>query len=481
MRRNILFTFFGSAGASALSLLTVPFYLHLIGAARYGVVAFVWLIVGYFGLFILGLDKAITNMLAQHRHDPDAARSLFGTAMILNLVTSCIGGLILYFAGYQILAQTLGADNALRGEILAVMPWIAASVPLATTTSLLIGAFEAYERFPQLASTQFSATLVFQVVPILVAWLIGPQLTWVVPAAILSRACMTLWMLVLLWPVMELQARLVLQRRWVPQLLRYGSSIGISGIVSPILTSLDRVLIGGTLGAAAVSYYVVPSNLINVVQIIPGSLLRVLFPQLSVLPPAPAKAAAHQATLGLAAILTPVITCGILLAHNFMTLWLGPAFAGQAQGIAEILLYGAWMNCLAWVPVTLLQAQGRPGWVARLHVIELLPFVAIVWLGVTLGGVHGAAMACALRMWADAVLLFRAAGMLRRVAVQLVLPVCLITAALAVSFGVSANTPRYFLLTALLGGASLAWSATKLPAEQKQWLRQGLRRAYRPG
>jgi O-antigen/teichoic acid export membrane protein len=468
VNRNVVLTFLSAIGASALSLLTVPVYLHLIGPARYGVVAFVWLIVGYFGLFIVGLDKAITNLLAQHRDDPPAARSLFHTAMLLNLATSCTGGVIMYVAGYQILARTMGTDAALRGEILSAMPWIAASVPLATTTALLTGALEAYGRFPALASTQFSATVLFQTIPILVAWLVGPQLTWVVPAAILARTGATLWMLVLLWPIMQLGKPLVLRRQWVPALLRYGSSISISGIVSPILTSLDRLLIGGALGAAAVSYYVVPSNLINVVQMVPASLLRVLFPQLSTLSPAAASAASIDATMGLATILTPVITCGILLAHPFMTLWLGAGFAGHARGIAEILLDGAWINCLAWVPVTLLQAQKRPGLVARLHVIELAPFVALVWVGVRYGGVYGAALACALRMWADALLLFHVSGLGRTIFRRVLWPGVLVNAAVLVSLGVPSMSPLYDVVTAGLGIASIAWSTAQVPPHQRQ-------------
>lgn len=468
VNRNVVLTFLSSIGASALSLLTVPAYLHLIGPARYGVVAFVWLIVGYFGLFIVGLDKAITNLLSQHRHDPPAARSLFHTAMLLNLATSCAGGVVMYFVGYQILARTMGTDPALRDEILGAMPWIAASVPLATTTALFTGALEAYGRFPALASTQFSATVLFQTIPILVAWLIGPRLTWVIPAAILARTSSTMWMLVLLWPVMQLRAPFLPRRTWVPTLLRYGSSISISGIVSPILTSLDRLLIGGALGAAAVSYYVVPSNLINVVQMVPGSLLRVLFPQLSTLTPAGAGAISVDATLGLATILTPVITCGILFAHPFMTLWLGAAFAMRARGIAEILLDGAWINCLAWVPVTLLQAQKRPGLVARLHVIELVPFVALVWLGVRFGGVYGAAVACALRMWVDALLLFQVSGLARPLFRRLVWPAVLISAALVTSLAAPSMSPLYLAIAAVLGVASIAWSTAQLPAHQRQ-------------
>ena len=460
--RNVLFTFLSSAGASALSLLTVPLYLQLIGTARFGVLAFVWLIVGYFGLFILGLDKAIANLLSQHRHDPATARSLFHTALLLNLLTSAIGAALMDFVGYQILVRTIGMDNALRGEFLDAVPWIAASVPLATTTALLTGALEAYERFSNLAYVQFIGAVLFQAVPILVAWQVGPELTWVLPAAILSRCCTALWMLALLWQVMRLDTRIVLARRWVRPLLSYGGAISITGIVSPILTSLDRLLIGAVLGASAISFYVVPCNLITAVQLVPGSLLRVLFPRLSVAGPAAAGAASIEATFGLAAVLAPLITCGILLANPFFCLWLGNDFARAAFGVPQILLAGAWINCLAWVPVTLLQAQGRPGLVARLHVIELAPFVGLVWIGVRYGGLDGAAIATSLRVCLDGLLLFILSGLMGKVAGRLLWPTLLVAGAVAVSLTLPGLSAAHLALALVLGGGSLAWSARQV-------------------
>jgi len=460
--RNVLFTFLSSAGASALSLLTIPVYLHLIGTARFGVLAFVWLIVGYFGLFILGLDKAITNLLAQHRHDPVAARSLFHTALLLNLLTSAAGGLVMYLVGYQLLVRTIGVGNGMRGEFLAAMPWIAASVPLATTTALLTGALEAYERFTSLAYVQFAGTVLFQAVPILVAWQIGPQLTWVVPAAILSRAASSLWMLALLVRIMRLDRRIAVARRWVRPLLSYGGAISITGLVSPILTSLDRLLIGAVLGASAISFYVVPYNLITAVQLVPGSLLRVLFPRLSVAGRAAADTVSTEATLGLAAVLAPLITCGILLANPFFRVWLGAEFAREAFGVPQILLAGAWINCLAWVPVTLLQAQGRPGLVARLHVIELAPFVALVWVGVRYAGLDGAAVATSLRVCVDGVLLFWVSGLGMSVAPPLLWPTLLVAGALAVSLGLAGLSAAHLLLGLLLAGGAFAWSGRQV-------------------
>jgi len=59
------------------------------------------------------------------------------------------------------------------------------------------------------------------------------------------------------------------------------------------------------------------------------------------------------------------------------------------------------------VPFAALQAQGRPDLVAKFHLLELLPFIALLWWSLHRFGLLGAAGAWSLRVTADAVLLFR--------------------------------------------------------------------------
>jgi O-antigen/teichoic acid export membrane protein len=274
--------------------------------------------------------------------------------------------------------------------------------------------------------------------------------------------------------------------RWIRVLFAYGSWITVSGIISPILVSLDRTVIGVIRGAAAVTYYTVPFSFATKFLILPVSISRTLFPRFSMQDDQSAKDLARDAVVALAVVMTPLVAVALVLLRPFFQLWLGAHLAELSVPAGEILLLGVWINGLAHVPSAYLQARGRPDMTAKLHLIELVPFVALLWIGLRVGGVEGAASVWTIRVAADFVLLSAAARLGWRMSASLALPaatlmacavalrffpeimllrVALIGFALTVSviWALVAAPPALRALA--MGGRSLLFSAAKVPSQ----------------
>src|SRR6202011_3165766 len=91
-----------------VALVTVPIYIREIGAARYGVLSIVWILLGYFGFFDFGLSRASANALAKlvDAHKEERGKVLV-TSLCLNLGLGAAGGVILYCVAGLVLHHIL--------------------------------------------------------------------------------------------------------------------------------------------------------------------------------------------------------------------------------------------------------------------------------------------------------------------------------------------------------------------------------------
>jgi O-antigen/teichoic acid export membrane protein len=114
----------------------------------------------------------------------------------------------------------------------------------------------------------------------------------------------------------------------------------------------------------------------------------------------------RDAVSALLAIMTPAVVLGLVLLEPFLNVWLGRTVTDHSAPVGAILLMGMWVNSLAVVPYAFLQAQGRPDLPAKFHLLEVVPYIATLILGLYFGGISGAAWAWTGRAIVDAVLLF---------------------------------------------------------------------------
>jgi O-antigen/teichoic acid export membrane protein len=222
--------------------------------------------------------------------------------------------------------------------------------------------------------------------------------------------------ILLLWPTARLAAQALpgLRRPRAPQaaeirpLLGFGAWMTVSNVVSPLMTNLDRVLLGALLGIGVVAFYATPQEVITKLALLPSAFVAVLFPAFAERADRAADLYARGMRYTLVMTLPPALAA-IVFPHELLRAWLGEDFA---QGGAEALRWlalGVLVNCLGYVSFALVQGRGRADLTGKLHLAELpLYFLAFLLLTQAFG-VVGAALAWTLRVTVDAAALDRLA------------------------------------------------------------------------
>lgn len=463
VKRDTVYNLCGSIAPMFVSLVTVPAFLHLIGNARYGVLAIVWLFLGYFGMFDPGITRAAAFHIAR-LHAPNHAKereSVFWTALLINLAFGIVGGLILYFAARPIFMSTFKMPESMRVEVMKSLPWLAASIPVSIVTGVLGGALQAREWFGFSNTVNVANATISQLAPLAVAYWHGPDLAWLIPTVLIARALGAIPISIALIRALPLGVGGSFDGSRFKQLFSYGGWVTITNLLNPVLSTMDRMLIGSLLSAEAVAFYTVPFNLVGRAMVVPGALANSLFPKLSRGSKEESARLASDSVAALAAVMTPMIVIGMTALPIFMRHWVGYSFAEHAVPVGIILLVGIWINGLAYIPYGHLQASGRPDIVAKFHAVELIPFLGLLWLGLHYFGLVGAAYAWTVRVAFDAALLFMAGGGIQRW--QRLIPgglIILIAAFAAPTFFLSAKTG---IELALLAVAAI-WSWNLSPA-----------------
>lgn len=404
--RHTSYNLIGAIVPVVTSLITVPFYLQAIGLDRYGVLSICWLLVGYFNIFDFGLGRATARRIAALEGGPAEQRSkIFWTSAALSAVLSLIA-MILFLPLASFGLRLIDLPNAtLTREVNASLPLLVMAVPFGIARSLLVGSLQGRAEFLRINLIESVGTVATAIIPLLAALLISPRLSILIVATLLVRMIVILFLALHCARAIPVQRPQLSDRADRRSLLAFGGWTTVSNVVSPLLSLFDRFIIGSMRGAASVALYVVPFNVISQLTMVPYAASTAIFTRMATLPPREAGDLNRDALTTLACIVTPMSLIAAALIEPFFQIWLGAGIASRTLPVAYILLIGMWANSLATVPFVRLQAQGSPKLIAIAHLVEIPPYVALLYFGLTHLGIAGAALAWSARCVADAVVL----------------------------------------------------------------------------
>ena len=397
LARSTIWNLIGYFAPLAVAVVVIPFLIRRLGTSEYGVLTLAWGVVGYFGVFDMGLSNALTKFVAERigRDDAGEISDIFHTGLALLLGSSICGAILLALLARPLAYSWLSVPADLRDQTCTVFRLFALALPFVVSVACFRGTLGAYQRFDVINKIQIAVGSVSFAGPALVA-VFSRNLIPIVAFLVASRAAawlLYLYCCILVMPSISMRFRP--RRKMVRPLVTFGGWISICNLLDPIFLCSDRFILGAMVSMNAVAYYATPFDMVVRLWLIPDALNTALFPAYA----SSMKRDGRRATELLEKaghylfplIFAPVLLV-ILFARQILTLWISPGFAAHSTVVLEWLAVGVLFSSLARMPWTLLVAH-RPDLPAKLMLFEAPVYLALLYELIRFNGLEGAAIA----------------------------------------------------------------------------------------
>jgi O-antigen/teichoic acid export membrane protein len=416
----------GLGAPIVVAALTLPALIQGIGMDRFGLLALALGLIGFAGAFDLGIGRATTLTIARMRGTGQLgeARLALRIATSLSLRLGLASAAVIAMLVWAGATHAINYPIAMRGEVDAAAYLVALTVPVQALSATFRGVNEALERFREISMLRIGLGVANFLGPFVLAQY-TTHLAALVGVLFVSRLlALYIYRRVAvrqLPPVSgavaggDAQAQAALRR----EMLAFGGWFTVSCVVSPLLSHVDRFVIGVLISAQAIAAYTIPMEVVAQALIVAGAVSSVAFPSLSrlmVADPVEANRVFRVWLLRLTALMFAITVVLALSLPTLLPLWIGEQLPAASVLVGQVLCLGVFANSIGSMYFARLHAHARADITAKLHLIELPIFLLALYLLIHEFGVTGAACAWSARMVLDALLLAWSQRQVARVA-----------------------------------------------------------------
>lgn len=409
---NVMWNLAGTGLPLLVGLWAIPLLIAGLGKERFGILTIIWMGIGYFSFFDLGIGRALTKLVAEGLATQQITKTanLIFIGLRLMMTLGLLAGLLVASSSPFLIDHILSVPPELRQEAIGSLWILAATLPFVISSAGLIGILQAHQRFSMITKVR---------VPLGMLNFAGPVLVLPFSRSLIATTAVMALGRIVSWLIYQRTCRAYRRDRTtldrptiklhIKHLLGFGGWITVSNIVGPMMVYFDRFFVSGLIGLAAVAYYATPYEIISRISLIPIAIADVIFPAFAMALASNfmlARSLFLGAAIAQIGVLSPIIGFAILFAPEGLHWWLGEEFSLQSTSVLRWLALGVFINSFARLPLALLQAHQRPDITAKIHLAELPFYVVTVYFLTLRLGITGTAMAWTLRISLDALLLF---------------------------------------------------------------------------
>ena len=407
---NVVKNLLGQVLPLLVALISIPMLIKDMGTERFGVLTIAWIVTGYFSIFDLGIGRAMTKLISEllGKGKEKEIPSIVWTGLTVMLVLGTIGSLLLASSSHYLSREVLSIPLILQPETEKTLYLLSVSIPIVIINSCLRGILESYQRFDLINIVRTPAGILNFIAPLFVTSFsinLDTILAYLVIVKFLEFS-MNILLCIKINPLLLVEIKI--KSKLIHSLFKFGGWITVSNVVGPIISYMDRFLIGSLISITAVAYYTTPYEIIVRLMIIPGAIVGVIYPAFAATIEENIDQTKKLYYKGLKytfLIMCPIALILVTFAKEGITYWLGNEFGTFSTDVFKWLIIGGLINSLAYIPYALIQASGRPDLTAKLNLVEAPIYLVLIILVAENYGIQGVAIVWFFRVAADMLIL----------------------------------------------------------------------------
>ncbi len=381
-----------------IPLLYTPVMLELLGQEEYGLYTLSNSVVGYLSLLNFGMGSAVIRYVSRYRAEnrTEDVRRTLGLFMTIYCVLSllvCIGGAVLIGLSGRIFGRGLNPEEIRRLRVLMVIMTLstAVSFPMGVLSTVTV----VYERYIFNKLVSMAESILLPVVNLAIMYAGG---------ASVGMACAALLMQILngvvyggynlrrlgIYPVFRNMPLELLR-----EVLVFSAFVFLSSVVDMLYWATDKVLIGATIGSAAVAVYNVGGTFTVMLQNMAHAISSVFSPQVNIMVARKEPMERLSELLirigRLQYLVVSLVLSGYLVfGRDFIRMWAGKAYA-QAYYVGLMTMLPLAVPLIQNIAFAVILAQNKHRFRSVVYAIIAVINVISTWLILPYYGILGAA------------------------------------------------------------------------------------------
>lgn len=402
--RNSIWNLGGFIVPTIIAIPSFGFLSRCLGIERFGLFTLAFAVIGYASIFDVGLTRAVIREISINRNNWPEQKRIISTATSAVLLLSILAAFLMYnsvswLSSILKISAEIEIDAAFSFKVLSIC------IPIFLINQVWLAYLEGHEQFLNINIQKSISNSCIVGFPVLFC-ACSPSLTTAIIGLFLGRL-ISLFLGFYFSRKIILSSGLEFDIVTFKRLIKFGGWMTLSNIISPIMAYFDRFIISNMWGANKVAFYTAPSEGVSRALNVPIALARALFPKLSNATEKSERIRLEKLSyFAISIVCVPIITIGFIYSTEIMGLWMGHEYEGESANILRILLIGLFFNGVAQIPFAKIQAIGKSHITAIIHLLELVPYLFLLYFLSNHYSLIGVAIAWTIRVTVDFIALF---------------------------------------------------------------------------